>query len=149
MRTVSAAIDIDAPPASVWAILADLGRYHEWNPLFVEAAGHVAVGQRITLRSRRPATDRLMTVRPTITRADPESELRWVSRIPVIITGEHAFALYPAGHGTRLVQSETFRGLLAGIPNPAFSNAETSFRALNEALRARAESLGTGAPGGR
>jgi hypothetical protein len=139
MRTVSAAIDIDAPPATVWAILADLGSYREWNPLFVEADGHVAVGQRVTLRSKRPGTDRLTTVRPTITKADPDSELRWVARVPAIITGEHAFALSPAGGGTRLVQSETFRGLLASIPNPAFDNAEASFRALNEALRARAE----------
>jgi hypothetical protein len=139
MRTVSAAIDIDAPREKVWAILADLGSYHEWNPLFVEADGHVAVGQRITLRSRRPATDRLTTVRPTITTADPDRELRWVASIPGIITGEHTFALSPAGRQTRLVQSETFRGLLAWLPNPAFDNTEASFRALNEAIRVRAE----------
>ena len=144
MRTVSAAIDIDAPPATVWAILTELDGYHEWNPLFVKADGHVAVGQRITLRSRRPATHRLMTIRPTITKADPESELRWVSSIPGIITGEHAFALSAAGRGTRLVQTETFRGLLSSIPNPAFSNAEASFQALNEALRARAEGRAKG-----
>lgn len=139
MRTVSAAIDIDAPPARVWAILTDLSSYHEWNPLFVEADGDVAVGQRITLRSRRPATDRLTTVRPTITTADPDRALRWVASIPAIITGEHTFTLSPAGQGTRLVQEETFRGLLAWLPNPAFDNAETSFRALNEAIRVRAE----------
>lgn len=144
MRTVSAEIDIDAPPATVWAILSDLGSYREWNPLFVEADGQVAVGQRLTLRSRRPTTDRLMTVRPMITRAEPESELRWVSSIPGIITGEHAFALSPAGRGTRLVQRETFRGLLALIPNRAFSSAEASFRSLNEALRARAEGRANG-----
>jgi hypothetical protein len=143
MGTVSATIDINAPPATVWAILADLDSYHEWNPLFVEADGHVAVGQRITLRSKRPATDRLTTVRPTITKADPDSELRWVARVPGIITGEHSFALSPAGRGTRLVQSETFRGLLGRIPNPAFANAEQSFQALNEALRARAEGRAT------
>jgi hypothetical protein len=143
MGTVSAAIDINAPPATVWAILADLGSYHEWNPLFVEADGHVAVGQRITLRSKRPATDRLTTVRPTITKADPASELRWVASVPGIITGEHSFVLSPAGRGTRLVQSETFRGLLGRIPNPAFANAEKSFQALNEALRARAEGRAT------
>jgi uncharacterized protein YndB with AHSA1/START domain len=44
MKTMSATIDIDAPPAEVWAILTDLGRYREWNPLFVEASGNVAVG---------------------------------------------------------------------------------------------------------
>jgi len=144
MRTVSAEIHIDAPPATVWAVLIDLASYHEWNPLFVAADGNVAAGQRITLRSRRPASDRLTTVRPTVTKADPESDLSWVASIPGIITGEHSFALSPAGRGTRLVQRETFRGLLASIPNPAFDNAETSFRAMNEALRARAEGRATG-----
>jgi uncharacterized protein YndB with AHSA1/START domain len=56
MRTMSATIDIDAPPQEVWAILADLSSYREWNPLFVEATGNVAVGQRVTLRSKHPAS---------------------------------------------------------------------------------------------
>jgi hypothetical protein len=144
MTTVSAAVDIDAPPATVWAILTDLGSYREWNPLFVEAEGHVAVGERIRLRSRRPPSSRLMTVRPRITKAEPDSELCWVSSIPMIITGEHTFVLTAAGRGTRLVQAETFRGLLGRIPNPAFANAESSFQALNQALRARAEGRANG-----
>jgi hypothetical protein len=42
---------------------------------------------------------------------------RWVSSLPGIISGEHCFALTPAGGGTRLEQSETFRGLLAAFPS--------------------------------
>jgi uncharacterized protein YndB with AHSA1/START domain len=49
MKTMSATIQIDPPPEAVWAILADLGRYPEWNPLFREASGQVAVGNGITL----------------------------------------------------------------------------------------------------
>ena len=67
MKTMSAAIDIDAPPVKVWEILTDLGSYHQWNPLFVETGGNVAVGQRITLRSKHPANGRMMTVKPKIT----------------------------------------------------------------------------------
>jgi hypothetical protein len=142
MRTMSAAIGIDAPPAEVWAILADLSSYHEWNPLFVEAAGSLAVGQRITLRSKHPANGRLMTVKPKITVAEPGTELRWTSSLPGIIGGEHAFTLTTTGSGTRLVQSETFRGLLARFPGKTFSNAETSFQALNKALKEHAETRG-------
>jgi len=36
-------------------------------------------------------------------------------------------------------QSETFRGLLTGFPGKTFARAEASFRALNEALKQRAE----------
>jgi hypothetical protein len=142
MRTMSAAIEIGAPPLEVWAILTDLGSYHEWNPLFVGATGNVTVGQRITLRSKHPANGRLMTVKPKITAARPGAELRWTSSLPGIISGEHAFTLTPTGSGTRVVQSETFRGLLARFSGKTFTNAEASFQALNEALKERAEARG-------
>jgi len=141
MKTMSATIQIDAPPQAVWAALTDLGRYPEWNPLFREASGQVSVGSRITLRSAHPANGRMMTVKPKITVADPGAELRWVSRLPGIITGEHRFTLTPADGGTRLEQSETFRGLLAAFPGKTFTKAEASFQALNEALKKRAEDI--------
>lgn len=139
MKTTSATIDIGATPAEVWAILTDLGSYHEWNPLFVEATGTVAVGQRISLRSRHPANGRLMTVKAKITAVQPGSELRWVSSFPGLISGEHGFTLTETGGGTRLVQSECFKGLLTRFSGKTFSHAEASFQALNQALRERAE----------
>lgn len=55
MKTMSATIQIDAPPEAVWAALTDLDRYPEWNPLFREASGQVAAGSRITCgASTRP-----------------------------------------------------------------------------------------------
>lgn len=32
MRTISASVDIAASPEEVWAVLADLDSYGEWNP---------------------------------------------------------------------------------------------------------------------
>jgi len=64
MKIISAAIEIGAPPMTVWAVITDLGRYPEWNPLFREASGEVAVGETITLRSVHPVNGRMMTVNP-------------------------------------------------------------------------------------
>jgi hypothetical protein len=139
MKTMSATIQIDAPPSAVWTVLTDLDRYPEWNPLFRQASGQVSAGRRITLRSVHPANGRLMTVKPRITVADPDAELRWVASLPGIISGEHSFTLTPAEGGTRLVQSETFHGLLATVSGKTLSRAENSFRGLNEALKRRAE----------
>lgn len=147
MRTMSATIDIGAAPMEVWAILTDLSSYHEWNPLFVEASGDVAVGQRITLRSKHPANGRLMTVKPKITVAQAGADLRWTSSLPGIMSGEHTFTLTPADGGTRVMQSETFRGLLTRFAGKTFSNAEASFQALNEALKERAETRGNQSAG--
>jgi hypothetical protein len=139
MKIISAAIEIGAPPMTVWGVITDLGRYPEWNPLFREASGDVAVGNRITLRSVHPANDRMMTVKPKIIVVEPGVELRWSAGIPGIIGGEHSFALTPRHGGTRLVQSESFRGLLAPFSRRTMANSSTSFRELNEALKKRAE----------
>ncbi len=136
---MSAAIDIDAPPAQVWAVLTDLRSYHEWNPLFVDAAGNVAEGQRIRLRSKHPANGRLMTVKPKITAARPGTELRWAAGLHGVISGEHAFTLTPVDSGTRLVQSESFKGPLVRFSGKVLANAQASFQALNEAVKRRAE----------
>jgi hypothetical protein len=139
MRTVSATIEIDASPQEVWAILTDLSRYPEWNPLFRSAAGEVTVGKRIALRSVHPANGRTMTVKPKVVAAEPGTELRWTSSLPGIMTGEHSFVLSPANGGTRLVQSETFRGMLVPLAGKTLDRAAASFQALNEALKKRAE----------
>jgi hypothetical protein len=139
MKTVSATTHIAAPPMAVWAILADLGRYSDWNPLFHEASGEIAVGKRITLRSVHPANGRMMTVQPKVISAETGTELRWVASLPGIMSGEHSFVLSPADGGTRLVQMETFRGLLVPLAGKTIGRAEASFRALNEALKGRAE----------
>jgi len=139
MKTMSATIQIAAPPMDVWAVLTDLSSYPDWNPLFREASGQVAAGNRIRLRSVHPANGRLMTVKPKITVAAPGAELRWTASLPGIMSGEHSFVLAEADGGTRLTQSETFRGLLTAFSGKTLARAEASFRELNEALKKRAE----------
>jgi hypothetical protein len=137
MKTVSATTQIDAPPMAVWAVLIDLSRYPEWNPLFREASGEVAVGERITLRAVQPANGRLMTVKAKIVAADPGAELRWASALPAIMSGEHSFVLTPLNGGTRLAQTEIYGGLLAATVS--VPRTETIFQAMNDALKQRVE----------
>jgi hypothetical protein len=140
MRQISAEIQIGAPPERVWAVLTDLARYPQWNPLFHEASGQIAVGSRLTLKSVQPANGRLMTVRPKVRAAEPARELRWVASLPGIISGEHSFTLSAADGGTRLVQTEIYRGLLARMSAKTISRAQAMFAELNRALKQQAES---------
>jgi hypothetical protein len=137
MKTVSATTQIDAPPMAVWAVLTDLGNYPEWNPLFREASGGLAVGERITLRAVQPSNGRLMTVKAKIVAADPGAELRWTSALPGLMSGEHSFVLTPLNGGTRLAQTEIYGGLLAAMVS--VPRTETLFQAMNDALKQRAE----------
>ena len=138
MTTVSAATWIDAPPTAVWAVLTDLGRYHEWNPLFARASGDLAAGQRITLR-RRPGGGVPATIRPRITALTPDTELGWESRLPGLISSQHRFTLKPGNGGTLVLQSETFSGFLVRFSGRTLDRAEDGFQALNAALKARIE----------
>jgi hypothetical protein len=55
------------------------------------------------------------------------------------MTGEHSFTLTPADGGTRLVQTENFRGLLGHFSAKTTSRFQASFQALNDAIKQRAE----------
>ncbi len=139
MRTVSAAVDIAATPQQVWAVLADLDAYPQWNPFIRSASGQVAKGATLTLRLV-PAQGRAMTFRPKVLAAEP-GLLRWIGRLimPGLFDGTHQFALDDMGGHTRLTQLETFRGVLVPVTGKIITQTEAGFRALNQALKQRAE----------
>lgn len=139
MTEISATAQVGASPQHVWAVLADLASYPQWNPLFREASGQLTTGSTVTLKTIRPGTERVMTVKVKVLAAEPGAQLRWVSSLPGIITGEHSFTLTPADGGTRLVQTETYRGLLARMSAKSISRTRASFEALNQAIKQRAE----------
>lgn len=139
MTEISAAIQINASPQHVWAILADLASYPQWNPLFRQASGQLTAGSTVTLKAVRPGTERVMTVKVKVLAAEPAVQLSWVSSLPGIISGEHSFTLTPADGGTRLIQIETYRGLLGRMSAKSIRHTKASFEAVNQAIKQRAE----------
>src|SRR5215472_12054212 len=140
MRAISAAVDIAATPRQVWAVLADLDSYPQWNPFIRSASGRLAEGATLTLRLV-PAQGRAMTFRPRVLAAQPGVLLRWIGRlvVPGIFDGTHQFALEDLDGHTRLTQSETFTGILVPFTGRTIGRTEGDFRALNRALKQRAE----------
>ncbi len=139
LTEITTVVQISASPQRVWDTLADLASYPEWNPLFRQASGQLAAGRTVTLKTVRPGTERVMTVKAKILAAEPAAQLSWVSSLPGIITGEHTFTLTPADGGTQLVQTETYRGLLGRMSAKSVSRTKASFEALNQAIKQRAE----------
>jgi hypothetical protein len=141
VKTIRTEIGIARPPAAVWAILADLERWPEWNP-FAKARGRLEVGERLEVEIRPPGR-KPMTFRPTVVRLEPGVELRWLGHlwVPGIFDGEHGFRVDPAGaESCRFGHFEAFRGVLAGpLLWLAGDATRRGFEAMNEALKARAE----------
>ena len=58
MRAISATVDIAATPEQVWAVLADLPAYQEWNPFIRSASGQLTEGQCSPCGWPRPTAGR-------------------------------------------------------------------------------------------
>jgi hypothetical protein len=142
MRSIHTEIAVDRPAETVWAILADIDRWAEWNP-FAKATGRLAVGERLEVEIRPPGKS-AMRFRPTVVKLEPGRELRGLGRLGFagIFDGEHGFRVVAedAGH-CRFEHFETFGGVLAGpILWTAGKATRRGFEAMNRALKARAES---------
>ena len=141
MKTIQVVTDIAAPAATVWAELTAVERYGEWNPFITHCRGDLVVGGRIEIRIAPPG-GRPMDFRPTITEVDGGKRLEWLGRLvlPGVFDGRHSFDVEALGDGwTRLTQTEKFSGILVPALSTVLARTEAGFRAMNEALRLRAE----------
>ena len=140
-RYIEHEIEIDAPPAVVWAQLADTHAYGDWNPFVRRLTGELTDGAKLTVEIAPPG-GRAMTFKPTVLAAEEGRELRWLGRflMPGLFDGEHSFRLeeLPAGR-TRFTQAERFRGLLVAPARATFEKTRLGFEQMNRALKQRAE----------
>jgi hypothetical protein len=141
-KNLDTAIDIDATPDQVWAVLIDFTAYPHWNPFIVRADGTPEVGTRLSLRMQ-PVDARGVTLKPTVLEVTAGTRLRWLGRlgVPGIMDAEHSLTLQPLDGGrTRMSQTEVFRGLLVPFLGGSLDrHTLPAFVAMNEALKARAE----------
>jgi hypothetical protein len=140
VKTVTSTIDIDATPERVWQVLTDLNGHADWDPFITRAAGHVSVGEKISVTIAPPG-GKAMTFKPTITQVEDNRELAWLGHfvMPGIFDGAHHFSLEPHVGGTRVRQTETFSGVLVWFSRGLLANTERGFTALNQVLKQRSE----------
>lgn len=131
-------IEIAAPPAAVWTVLADNQRYQEWNPYHVRADGELIEGASLDVEINKPDGS-VVKIRPHVLTVEPERRLDWGGGIGGVFKGVHVFELEESGGGcTRLVQRESFTGLFVGFA--ALDGIEEGYRRMNQALKDRVES---------
>jgi uncharacterized protein YndB with AHSA1/START domain len=101
-RELRAETTIDAPPATVWAALADLRRMPEWSPELVRmiplGRGGLKVGRQYVGVNRRKAV--VWTTRNVVTTLEPQRALGWDTRTS---GSRWIYELEPDGTGTRVV----------------------------------------------
>ena len=137
-------IEIQASADRVWQLLTDIASFPEWNPFIRRASGEIRIGARLEVHIQ-PSGASGMTFRPTVLRAEPERELRWLGHllIPGLFDGEHIFTLESLGaNRVRFVQREVFTGLLVPLfARRLETDTRRGFEEMNRALKARAEQV--------
>ena len=116
MRRLAFHLDIAAPPERIWQQLTDFAGFPTWNPFILRASGDIRVGNRIEIRLQLGKSAR--TFRPTLSRVEPNRELRWLAQIGPkgVFDVERIFQIEPLGNGvTRFAQSEICTGLLEPV----------------------------------
>jgi hypothetical protein len=139
---VSTTIEIAATPENVWEVLADLASYPQWHPVYQAVTGQLAAGSTLTITTTHPASGRAMTARVKVLTAEPNTELRWVSKLAGVTISERFFQLSPSAGGTALVQAASYRGLGRSgnrVMNKTVTRIEDTFATINQAIKQQAE----------
>lgn len=107
---------IDAPPDRVFAVLADLVGWNEWNPTLFDVDGRAVVGRAVRMTLQLGPLH--VPMHQVITAVEPPGLLTWDSQqmVPAVLFDVHrTFRLEPVDAGTRLLQREEGLGLLAPL----------------------------------
>lgn len=143
MPIYQTSFEINASATRVWQVLTSLDRYHEWNPQIPKASGKMEEGATVHLRLTMPSRPS-MEVSATIEQAQPERWLTWRGHVgaPWFFSGYRKFEIRAIDDGqVRVTHVEDIGGLFAPVFSLVMGTpAQQSHDALNEALRARAES---------
>lgn len=152
-RNPSAAVDIDAPLDTVWAVMTDTDRYPEWNPFVVsvETDGPPQVGTPIKLHvefssgKQVVSPERITVLEPPY---DDDGTRRatlayvfegWPAKLGLVRGTRWQRLSQEPGGVTRYETVEEFSGPLVPLAGPG--RVEDGFRRHAAALRQRAEEL--------
>jgi hypothetical protein len=136
-RAISSDILIHNSPRSVWQVLTVTSEYPSWNPMINRISGDLREGNVIEV-------DEGVVFHPQVLAFRIDRELRWKGHvwIPGIFDGEHRFLLEAQGEDTRLIQSESFTGILVGrLTRGIIDETVEAMQEMNRALKTRAESV--------
>jgi hypothetical protein len=137
-------IDISATPEKAWEVLTDFDSFPQWNPFIRQINGSAEIGTKLKIQLQTSG-GKSRTYRPTVTKVDPNHELRWFGKsiIPGIFNGERIFTIesLKTNH-VRFVHMEIFTGLgVALVGNRLDKDMNESFVKMNRAFKEKVEQV--------
>jgi len=141
MKSLHAAVDVDAPAERVWQVVSDFGRYSDWNPFIVRAAGEPRVGERLDITIAAPGM-KPVSFRPRVLDVEPGRLVRWKGefKLPGLFDGRHALIVDPLDGGrSRFTTHEDVTGILLPFVGRVMTASQQGFDLMARAVKERAE----------
>jgi hypothetical protein len=141
MKSLHAAIEIDAPAERVWKVVSDFGQYSDWNPFIVRAAGAARVGERLDITIAAPGM-KPVSFRPRVLDVEPGRLVRWKGefKLPGLFDGRHALIVDALDGGrSRFTTHEDVTGLLLPFAGKVMTASQQGFELMAQAVKERAE----------
>lgn len=145
MREIKTEIEISAPVAQVWSVLANIDEWADWSPIINQSSGVAALGSTlaITMMSKKKGKDG-PKYNPVITILDEPTSFRWRAKMIAgfIMSNDKVIELEETNTGTRLVHKELFSGMVVPLFwSSVEKNVPAMLNSMNEALKIKVEKL--------
>lgn len=142
MKELNNEIEINASAEKVWQLLTDFASFSEWNPFIQHVNGQPIAGSQLEVTTQHAQTERVVS-RPTVVKATPNNELRWLKRslIPGLFDAEHVFTIEELdANRVRFTQRAIFTGFFSSFLTSRHNTENRrGLREMNHALKQRAE----------
>lgn len=136
-------IGVAAPAETVWEVLRDLDRWHEWNPLYPKAAGQIRIGEALDLAMVLPGAAQ-RPIRPVVLDWVPNEQLHWrLTMFNGLVKTTRYFEIEALAQASCiLTNGEIFSGLMGStVVRQMGGSIRRGMIAMNEALKERAEAV--------
>lgn len=134
-------IGVQAPAEAIWAVIYDLERWGEWNPLYPKASGVIGIGKPLNLTLALPG-QATRTIQPTVVEWVPNEQLHWkLSLMGGLVQSVRYIEIEQLAEASCIVDNgEIFGGLMGPSLAKQMGRAiHRGFANMGEALKARAE----------
>ena len=126
-------------PEIAWQVISDLETWKDWNPLYREASGRLAIGEALTLTLQLPG-GKPETLRPVVVDWVPQMQLVWRLKLSGgLLRSVRYFEIEAVNEDRACIieHGEQFEGLAASfIPKTLRRQIKAGFIQLSEAMQA-------------
>jgi hypothetical protein len=147
LKEIKTEIEIMASPELAWQVLTDFQNFAKWNPIIIQIKGEPKVGTKVEIHLRIKG-GRTRIYKPTITKVEPNHELRWFGKsfFPGIFDGERIFTIKPIGtNNMRFFHNQIFSGLGTYLPlNRLEADVTQTLNEMNVAFKKQVEQYSIG-----